>query len=164
MVCVFQTDPKNPGKYFLAQHGSSGTPRMHSPVEIHYIGFETARILHLPSNSDNPPLFISIFSTSRQASKPSILASHYPWTLHAALFQAYLLPSSMLWILACQYTQSVIFQTWHFVVQSWLIPLGLSYCRNLCLISLWRPSLNCHYCPIQCQPILRKKVSTTHLP
>jgi len=66
------------------------------------------------ANFDQRLIIIDIWSHSSHASKPCIPTSHYPWTIHFAPFQAYFLPSSMLWICGWQHTQSVIFQTLNF--------------------------------------------------
>jgi len=72
------------------------------------------------------PLITHIWSHSRDTFERCIPTLCHPWTINFAPFEAYVLPSSMLWICGCQHTQCIIFQTLNFLVQARLIPLGPS--------------------------------------
>jgi len=86
---VFQADPKNAAEYFLAQELNSGTPQIHSPVEVNGHKFDTTCTFYSMSDFNKPPLIINVWSHSRHTSELLIPTSHYPWMVHFAPFQAY---------------------------------------------------------------------------
>jgi len=81
--------------------------QIHSPVEVDGLRFDAACLFYSKAKFNNPPLIFNTRSHSRHASELCIPTLHYPWTIHFAPFQAYFLPSWMLWICGCQLTQSV---------------------------------------------------------
>ena len=105
MARVFQAYLNNSAKYFLAQEWSSGTLQIHSHVEFDGLRFYTASIFNSKVLFNKQLLIIKRWSHSRRASEPCLPTSQYPWTIHFAPFQTYLLPSSMLSICGCQHTE-----------------------------------------------------------
>jgi len=65
MVQAYQ---KNTAEYLFAQEWNSGTPQIHSPVEVDGQRCDTARLFNSQAYFDKPPPIFDVWSHSRPTS------------------------------------------------------------------------------------------------